>query len=385
MTAAAGDHGRGTAWLDEPRRRAARATFPFETTERFVWAYTPDPREGLAIRDMRPDQRAAASAIVSLGDELPDRRRDRGDHGAGDGPRRARAGRAADRAGRVATPSCTGSRCSASRHVGAVVVAGRRPPYRHPRDVAEDRHRATPSFLGANPAVVPSAARRQEDAAGGGGPRGVLLSELTPPSATRPSSTPSAPADILTGTGRLADLRSVPVGVRHADLGSSRRAAFERLIRHYVDRIRPDVADAAWERIVAAGLGDVTFAWAGPDAPGRGHYYAIRGPSFVIEYDNTQNGANHIHAVWRDLDNDWGEDVLASTWQRPTGEDRELRRDRHRAWRSRTALRRWRSPGAASGFSGLDRFGRAHGLGSSGGRTRIMRLAYFERTRRTSR
>ena len=54
----------------------------------------------------------------------------------------------------------------------------------------------------------------------------------------------------------------------------------------------------------------MTFAWSGPDEPGRGHYYAIRGPGFVIEYDNTQNGANHIHAVWRELANDWGEDLL---------------------------------------------------------------------------
>ena len=70
------------------------------------------------------------------------------------------------------------------------------------------------------------------------------------------------------------------------------------------------MADAAWDRIVADGLGDVTFAWSGPDEPGRGHYYAIRGPGFVIEYDNTQNGANHIHSVLRDLLGDWGEDLL---------------------------------------------------------------------------
>ncbi len=59
-------------------------------------------------------------------------------------------------------------------------------------------------------------------------------------------------------------------------------------------------------------LASVTFAWAGSDRPGRGHYYAIRGPSLLIEYDNTQNGANHIHAVWRDPTNDWGEDLLAA-------------------------------------------------------------------------
>jgi len=69
---------------------------------------------------------------------------------------------------------------------------------------------------------------------------------------------------------------------------------------------------AEWERIVSAGLDDITFAWAGPDTPGRGHYYAVRGPGFLVEYDNTQNEANHIHAVWRDLRNDWGEDLLGA-------------------------------------------------------------------------
>ncbi len=68
-------------------------------------------------------------------------------------------------------------------------------------------------------------------------------------------------------------------------------------------------------RIVDAGLAGLTFAWAGADAPGCGHYYAIRGPRTLIEYDDTQNGANHIHAVWRDPTNDWGEDVLAAHYR----------------------------------------------------------------------
>jgi len=104
----------------------------------------------------------------------------------------------------------------------------------------------------------------------------------------------------------------VPIGVRHADLGRPRQASLERLIEHYVGRAGDEVAAATWKRILAARIGDATFAWAGSDAPGRGHYYAVRGPTFVIEYDNTQNGANHIHAVWRDLGDDWGADLLAT-------------------------------------------------------------------------
>jgi hypothetical protein len=170
----------------------------------------------------------------------------------------------------------------------------------------------TPSFLGANPAVVPvgpSAGRRilpGEEALARD-----LLAELTPAERRAAVIDDRAPADILTGTGRQADLRQVPAGVRHADLGRERQALLERLIRHYVERARPDVAEATWGRL-ASDLGAVTFAWAGPAAPGSGHYYAVRGPGFVIEYDNTQNGANHIHSVWRDIEHDWGGDQLAA-------------------------------------------------------------------------
>ena len=123
---------------------------------------------------------------------------------------------------------------------------------------------------------------------------------------------PVAPPDILSGNGRRADVRDIATGIRHDGLGREARAGLEGLIRHYLGRAHAGAADAAWDRIVADGLPDVSFAWAGPDEPGRGHYYAIRGPRFLIEYDNTQNGANHIHAVWRDLVDDWGEDTLAA-------------------------------------------------------------------------
>ena len=53
------------------------------------------------------------------------------------------------------------------------------------------------------------------------------------------------------------------------------------------------------------------FAWAGSRSPGEGHYYRIQTPKFLYEYDCTQNGANHVHAVWRDFDGDFGRDLLA--------------------------------------------------------------------------
>ncbi len=71
------------------------------------------------------------------------------------------------------------------------------------------------------------------------------------------------------------------------------------------------------KEIVAGGADKVSFAWAGPieKGEGKGHYYRIQGPSFLIEYDNVQNNANHVHAVWRDLKNDFGEDLLRKHYE----------------------------------------------------------------------
>ncbi|HEX7347627.1 MAG TPA: DUF3500 domain-containing protein, partial [Candidatus Limnocylindrales bacterium] len=99
------------------------------------------------------------------------------------------------------------------------------------------------------------------------------------------------------------------------DMDRAGQAGLEALIRHYLGRAADDVAAADWRRAVADGLDETTFAWAGSTEPGRGHYYAIRGARLLVEYDNTQNGANHIHAVWRDLMNDWGEDLLRAHYQ----------------------------------------------------------------------
>ena len=63
-------------------------------------------------------------------------------------------------------------------------------------------------------------------------------------------------------------------------------------------------------RLDRAGFDKVRFAWAGGIEPGQAHYYRIHGPTLLIEYDDTQNNANHIHTVFRDLENDFGGDVL---------------------------------------------------------------------------
>ena len=71
-----------------------------------------------------------------------------------------------------------------------------------------------------------------------------------------------------------------------------------------------DLAAERMARIKAAGIDKVKFAWLGETGKGKKHYYSVQGPTFLIEYDNTQNNGNHIHSVWRDFNGDFGRDIL---------------------------------------------------------------------------
>ena len=87
------------------------------------------------------------------------------------------------------------------------------------------------------------------------------------------------------------------------------------LISEYANRLAPDIAANTLSRIREAGIGSIHFAWAGSDERGEGHYYRLHGPTFLIEYDNTQNNANHVHSVFRDLENDFGRDTLRAHYE----------------------------------------------------------------------
>ncbi|MFB9679582.1 DUF3500 domain-containing protein [Streptosporangium vulgare] len=108
----------------------------------------------------------------------------------------------------------------------------------------------------------------------------------------------------------LRYIRSHPRGIAAADLTSGQRRAFDELLECYLDRARPGQVAAEMDRVRAAGYGDLHFAWAGADDHGLGHYYRIQGPVTLIEFDNTEDDANHAHSVWRDPSNDFGEDLL---------------------------------------------------------------------------
>jgi hypothetical protein len=168
----------------------------------------------------------------------------------------------------------------------------------------------TPSFFGANPASIPEGRLagyrtlpEEEDVAR------QLVAALDENQSEQAVISDTAPPDIITKWEphvRLDD----PAGIAAAALQEDQRQIMLQLIDVYLSRMTPEVADNQMDDIDRQGIGAVHFAWAGSRKPGTPHYYRLHGPHFLVEYDNTQNNANHIHSVWRDFERDWGEDLL---------------------------------------------------------------------------
>ncbi|MEB3212552.1 MAG: DUF3500 domain-containing protein, partial [Leptolyngbyaceae bacterium] len=176
--------------------------------------------------------------------------------------------------------------------------------------MSEQEVTVTPTFWGANPAQVQIEPHRglrsladEQDLAF------ALLNTLTSAQQEQVVLANQSFGDILTGPGRAQALEQ-PTGLRLANMTSDSRNLAVRLIETYVQNLTPNLAEGQWQQIQTADLNMIQFAWAGALEPGQAHYYRLHGPTVLIEYDNTQNNANHIHTVWRDLRNDFGGDAL---------------------------------------------------------------------------
>ena len=169
---------------------------------------------------------------------------------------------------------------------------------------------ATPSFFGTNPAEVREGPRKglrilgdEEDAAR------ALVASLDPPRRVKAIINTVAPGDIV--TMNALDVKPLaPSGIMASDLTSSQRDLLLKLIEVYRGYMESDIAADRMAKLRKAGIEKIGFAWAGALQRGEKHYYRVQGPTFLIEYDNTQNDANHIHSIWRDFDGDFGRDLL---------------------------------------------------------------------------
>jgi hypothetical protein len=284
----------------------ARAVFPFGDEERFNWVFVPASRQGLPLKDMSPEQRRAAHALLQtilssqgylkatgvmqlegiLGTiENRPERRDPEDYYV-------------SIFGTPSSDAAWGWRFE-GHHLSLNFTS-----------VTNEVVVSTPSFMGTNPHRVPSGANTgwrvlgaEEDIARD------LLRLLDNAQRGRALIAAEAPNDIITSNDRRVMLEEFE-GLPAAEMTDAQRGVLTRLIEEYVHNLDHDAAHAQMQEILGAGFDNVYFAWAGSSTPGEGHYYRVHGPTFLIEYDNTQNNANHVHSVWRDLTDDFGEDLL---------------------------------------------------------------------------
>jgi len=290
-----------------PQQRA-KVVFEFREDERFNWHFIPKPRKGLPFGEMTTPQRLLAHALLGTGlsqrgymkattimslEQILYDMEDKAPH------------RDAD----LYYVTIFGQ---PGKEAWGWRVEGHHLSLNFALD-ADHILAVTPSFFGANPAQILSGPRKglrvlgsEEDLAR------KLVKSLTEEQRKTAIITNSAPRDIITGNGRTARALE-PMGISSSALAKEQQELLGGLLREYVLRYRAEIAEADLKQIHEAG--DIFFAWAGGTEPGQGHYYRIQGRTFLMEYDNTQDKANHIHSVWRDLKNDFGEDLLKKHYE----------------------------------------------------------------------
>lgn len=306
------------AALNEEQR--AKALFPVDHDLRDFWQFipTPDvekryghPRPGLTLREMTPEQKNLAAALLSTG--LSPR-----------GYSKARTVMSLEEVLRLLEEDTSGRRDPERYHFSIFGKPSDRGAWGYRVEghhvslhylVVNGRLAASPTFFGANPREVRTGPRqglrtlpREEDLG-----RALLLS-LDDEQRAAAIVSPKAYSDILTSADRVAKLENQPSGLSRKEMTPLQQELLDELVGEYAGNMPPEIAERRMAQLRQAG-DDLYFAWAGAVEPGGPHYYRVRAPSFLIEYDCTQNGANHIHAVWRDWTGDFGRDLLAEHYR----------------------------------------------------------------------
>ncbi|MDX2178227.1 MAG: DUF3500 domain-containing protein [Bryobacteraceae bacterium] len=304
--------------------QAAKATMDLKSDARLQWHFVPDnnfeqhykaPRRGLTIRDMTPPQRHLAQAllasalsqrgyikatsIMSLEDILRQLENDSGERRNPEKYYFSIFG----------TPE--------GKNPWALRVEGHHISLHFA--IADGRVSAAPTFFGTNPAEVRQGPRkglrvlaREEDLA-----RDLLMA-LTPEQKKTAVVDPKAYPDILTTVKRSAALEGQPSGLHASKMTAKQREMLAALLAEYCANLPEEMEADRLAKIKKAGT-NLHFAWAGVEERGGPHYYRVQAADFLVEYDNTQNGANHIHSVWRDMASDFGEDVLKAHYAQSHG------------------------------------------------------------------
>lgn len=292
--------------LDEGQRR--KAMIAFDSGSRLDWHYIPRSRPGLALGEMRADQADAARALFASvlnqrGLELLEGVR------LLEGVLREQQGSFRDPDLYYASVFGTPGRFPwgwrfEGHHLSLNVALP-----------APGHVSVTPFFTGAHPATVRDGPHRgfrllgaSEDLAR------QIMASLNDPQRRAAIIADRSFGEIVASPQRERDL-GAPRGLILGDMSGAQRTLVEALMDRFLGTLAADLLAQQKRRVLEQGLATFRFAWAGSLTPGEAHYFRIHGSATLIEHDNTQNGANHIHAVWRDLAADFGGDALADHYR----------------------------------------------------------------------
>jgi hypothetical protein len=280
-----------------------QAVFGFDSPERLNWHFIPRERKGIPLKDLTPEQRALAFGLISTGTggggflkatTIMSLEQILKEMEQGKGPVRDPERYFLTIFGTPADQGKWGWRVE-GHHLslnfvldGGKVVA------------------ATPSFFGSNPAEVRQGPRQglrtladREDTALrlvqalDGNQKKTAIVSPEAPREIRAAGTPQPPTDAAPG-------------ISYSELNADQKALLRALVESYSSDMPDEVARAWLDEIRQAGPEGVKFSWSGPADRSQPHAYRVQGPTFLIEFNNTQNNANHIHSVWRNMLGDFG-------------------------------------------------------------------------------
>ena len=288
-----------------------KTIYEYMDGERIFWYYPPVNRHGIPLRDMDDDQRQLAYSLMETG--LTDRSFDQAkliiEHESVLGPLEKEAGVTSF----VRDPD-----------LYYWTVFGEPGSDKEPWGWRVEGHHIslnfslwgdkfismTPFFFGANPAEVRKGPKKglrildQREDLGF-----ELMNSLDQGQTSKATIYGEAPYDILTYNASRVSLPPEE-GLPASKMNDTQKDILRNLVNVYVNQVRTDMAQEKLQRLEEEGFDGLHWAWGGPVDEGKAHYYRIHGGNFVVEFDNRQNGANHIHSVWRDVENDFANDVL---------------------------------------------------------------------------
>lgn len=305
-------------WNSLTPEQQKNVMFGFDDDERLNWHFIPKPRNGLSLKDMTPPQRSLAMGLLATGlsgqgftkvQQIMSLEAILKEIEAGP-PKTPVRDPEAYFVTLFGKPNATGTwgwRYEGHHLSVTFTIAGGK------------AITGLPMFLGSNPGEVREGPRKglkvlasEEDIGR------KLVNALTDDQKKKAILSAEAPKDIITAAARKVDMKAVIAGkdgLAAADMTPEQRDLLLQVIEEYARRHRGELANEELRKIHVAGFDKVSFAWAGGTEPGVGHYYRVVGPTFLIEYDNVQNNANHPHTVWRDPANDFGEDILKKHYE----------------------------------------------------------------------